>query len=146
MPSPPSDQWGMPDAWLLAAIAIARLDPAGDGATLAEVLSAAEGINHAAPTRGETELAIRRLLGAGLIVVDDTADHFWLTEAGQQVRRRWRHGLFGWIDALPPALRRHGPPQPAEWSLPPGAYEQAYEQAMQAYQKAAERLRAKRRS
>jgi hypothetical protein len=146
MPSPPSDQWGMPDAWLLAAIAIARLDPAGDGATLAEVLSAAEGINHATPTRGETELAIRRLLGAGLIVVDDTADHFWLTEAGQQVRRRWRHGLFGWIDALPPALRRHGPPQPAEWSLPPGAYEQAYEQAMQAYQKAAERLRAKRRS
>jgi hypothetical protein len=146
MPSPPSDQWGMPDAWLLAAIAIARLDPAGDGATLAEVLSAAEGINHATPTRGETELAIQRLLGAGLIVVDDTADHFWLTEAGQQVRRRWRHGLFGWIDALPPALRRHGPPQPAEWSLPPGAYEQAYEQAMQAYQKAAERLRAKRRS
>lgn len=146
MPSPPSDQWGMPDAWLLAAIAIARLDPTGDGATLAEVLSAAEGINHATPTRGETELAIRRLLGAGLIVVDDTADHFWLTEAGQQVRRRWRHGLFSWIDALPPALRRHGPPQPAAWSLPPGAYEQAYEQAMQAYQKAAERLRAKRRS
>jgi hypothetical protein len=74
--------------------------------------------------------------------VDDTADHFWLTEAGQQVRRRWRHGLFGWIDALPPALRRQGPLQPAEWSLPPGAYEQV----MQAYQKAAERLRAKRRS
>jgi hypothetical protein len=139
MSSPPSDQWGMPDAWLLAAIATARPDPAGDGATLAEVLSAAEGINHATPTREEAELAIRRLLGTGLIAVDDTADHFRLTEAGQQVRRRWRHGLFGWIDALPPALRRHGSPQPAEWSLPPDVYEQAIEQALQTWWKAAVR-------
>src|SRR5919198_3131291 len=134
MSSPASDQWGIADAWLLAAIASARPDPDGEGATLAEVLTVAEGINHATPTRDETELAIRRLLGSGLIAMDDTADHFRLTQAGQQVRRRWRHGLFGWIDALPPALRRHGPPQPAEWSLPPDAYEQAIEQAMQVYE------------
>jgi hypothetical protein len=139
MSSPPSDQWGMPDAWLLAAIATARPDPAGDGATLAEVLSAAEGINHAIPTQDETELAIRHLLGAGLIAVNETADHFRVTEAGQQVLRRWRHGGFGWIDALPPALRRLGPPQPAEWSLPPDAYEQAVEQALRALWSAAVR-------
>jgi hypothetical protein len=133
MSSPPSDRWDMADAWLLAAIASAPPDPAGDGATLVAVLTAAEGINHATPTRDETELAIRRLLGTGLIAVGNTADHFRLTEAGQQVRRRWRHGAFGWIDALPPALRRLGPPQLAEWSLPPSAYEQAIEQALQAW-------------
>ena len=42
MSSPPADQWGMPDAWLLAAISTARPDPDGAGATLAEVLSAAD--------------------------------------------------------------------------------------------------------
>jgi len=55
------------------------------------------------------------------------------------------HGQFGWIDALPPALRRLGPPRPAEWSLPPSADEQALEQARQADRKAAERGRAQRR-
>src|SRR5262245_34062215 len=146
MSSTPSDQWGMADAWLLAAISRARTDPAGDGATLTAVIVTAEGINHATPTREEAELAIRRLLGAGLIVVDSTASHFRVTDAAQRVLRRWRHGMFGWIDALPPGLRRLGPPQPAEWSLPPGAYEQAYEQAMRVYWEVAERLRAKRRS
>jgi hypothetical protein len=146
MSGPPTDQWSIADAWLLAAIAVSPADAAGGGATLAEVIGTTEMINHATPTREETELALRRLLGAGLIGVDDTAEHFWLTEAGQQVRGRWRHGLFGWIDALPPALRRLGPPRPAEWSLPPGAYERAYEQAMQAYREIARRLRAKRRS
>lgn len=144
MSSPPSDQasdqWDIADAWLLAAISKARPDPAGAGPTLAEVLSAAEWINHAIPTRDETELAIRRLLGAGLIAVDATADHLRVTEAGQQVLRRWRHGLFGWIDALPPALRRLGPPRPAEWPLPPDAYEPAVEQALQALWLAAIRV------
>lgn len=139
MPGPPSDQWAMSDAWLLAAISTARTDPAGGGATLAAVIVTAEGINHATPTRDEVELAIRQLLGAGLIVVDGTASHFRVTEAGQQVLRRWRHGAFGWIDALPPALRRLGPPRPAEWSLPPGAYERAHEQAEQVFRDLAKR-------
>jgi hypothetical protein len=148
MSSSPSDQWGMPDAWLLAAIRTARTDPAGDGASLVEVLSAADGINHAVPTRDETELAIQRLLGAGLIAVNETAGHLRVTEAGQQVLRRWRHGAFGWIDALPPALRRLGPPRPAEWSLPSDVYEQAIEQALQAYERErqARRKSTKRRS
>jgi hypothetical protein len=135
----------MADAWLLAAIASARTDPSGDGATFASVLMTAEGINHATPTRGETELAIRNLLGSGLIEVDDRAEHFRLTEPGEKVRSRWRHGMFGWIDALPPALRRHGPPQPAEWSLPAGAYEHAVEEAMQTLHEIARRHRPKRR-
>jgi hypothetical protein len=134
----------MADAWLLAAISSAPTDPSGDGATMASVLMTAEGINHATPTRGETELAIRNLLGSGLIEVDDRAEHFRLTEAGQKVRSRWRHGMFGWIDALPAALRRHGPPQPAEWSLAPGAYEHAVEEAMRALDEVARRHRPKR--
>jgi hypothetical protein len=145
MSSVPSTEWGMADAWLLAAISSARTDPSGDGATLASVLLTADGINHATPTRGETELAIRNLLGSGLIVVEGSAEHFRLTEAGQKVRSRWRHGMFGWIDALPPALRRHGPPEPAEWSLSPGAYEHAVEEAMQTIREVARRHRPKRR-
>ena len=145
MSSVPSTEWGMADAWLLAAISSARADPGGAGATLASVLMTAEGINHAVPTRGETELAIRNLLGSGLIQVDDRAEHFRLTEAGQKVRSRWRHGMFGWIDALPPALRRLGPPQPAEWSLAPGAYEHAIEEANQTLNEVAARHRRKRR-
>jgi hypothetical protein len=145
MSEPGSDRWDVSDAWLLASIAIAPTEHE-DGATLAAVLMTAEGINHATSTPGETELAIRRLLGAGLIVVDQSADHFRLTEAGQQVRSRWRHGAFGWIEALPPALRRHGSPVAAEWSLAPGAYEQAYRQAMQVYENLAKRSRPRRRS
>ena len=128
-----TDQWHISDAWLLAAISRARPDPASGGASLAEVLIVAEGINHATPTRDETELALRCLLGTGLIAVD-AAYHFRVTEAGEQVLLRWRHGQFGWIDALPPALRRIGPPQRAEWSLPPGAYDEAVEQARLRYQ------------
>ncbi len=145
MSSVPSTEWGMADAWLLAAIASARADPGSAGATLASGLMTAEGINHAVPTRGETELAIRNLLGSGLIEVDARAKHFRLTEAGQKVRSRWRHGMFGWIEALPPALRRLGPPQPAEWSLPRGAYEHAIEEAKRTLHEVVARHRRKRR-
>ena len=125
MPAPDPDQWDISDAWLLAAIAIAPASEAGEGASLRAVISAADGINHAIPSESEVELALRRLMGAGLILVDDGAERITLTGAGWQVRGRWRQGLFGWMEALPPALRRHGTPRAAQWSLPPGAYENA---------------------
>jgi hypothetical protein len=145
MSGSPPEEWGMPDAWVFAAIASA--DPAEVGATLAEVIGAADGINHAILTKDEIELAVRHLLGAGLIEVDGTADRFWLAEAGQQLRGRWRGGLFSWMEVFPPALRRLGPPRPTEWSLPPGAYEQAtqaYHAAMRPHLKAAKRRSVKR--
>jgi len=39
-----------------------------------------------------------------------------------------RRGLFGWIDAIPPALRRIGEPRGAAWSLPAGAFDHATRQ------------------
>ena len=119
------DQWDIVDAWLLAAIAIAPASAAGDGASLRAVISAADGINHAIPSESEVELTLRRLIGARLISVDAAAECITLTEAGRQVRGRWRLGLFGWMEALPPALRRHGAPEDAQWSLPAGAYDNA---------------------
>ncbi len=50
---------------------------------------------------------------------------YWPTEAGANLRRRWRHGAFGWIDAIPPGLRRLGEPQDSDWLLPAGVFEAA---------------------
>jgi hypothetical protein len=36
-----------------------------------------------------------------------------------------RRGLFGWIEAIPPALSRLGPPKDGEWTLAPGVFERA---------------------
>jgi hypothetical protein len=64
------DEWTITDAWLLAAIAQAATEPAGEGATLTALVGTADMINHAIPGAGEVELAIQRLLGADLISVD----------------------------------------------------------------------------
>jgi hypothetical protein len=128
------DEWTITDAWLLAAHAAPK--PAGEGATLAAVIGTADMINHAIPGAGEVEVAIQRLLGAGLISVDSATERFKLTVAGEQLVRRWRHGLFGWIKALPPALRQYGPPRPVPWSLPPGSHGKA----LRAYLKDTKRL------
>jgi len=65
------------------------------------------------------------LLGAGLIGADAEADRYWLTDAGANIRERWRHGAFGWIEAIPPQLHRLGEPHEMDWSLPEGRFDQA---------------------
>jgi hypothetical protein len=42
-----------------------------------------------------------------------------------------RGGLFSWIEALPPALRRLGEPQDAAWSLPAEAFDRAVQEHQQ---------------
>src|ERR1700730_8340177 len=93
--------------------------------TLVELIAIADGINHAVPTESEFTKAVGRLLSAGLIGADSAADHYWPTEAGTLLRQRWRHGLFGWINVIPPQLQRLGEPQDADWPLPSGAFEGA---------------------
>jgi hypothetical protein len=114
--------WTGSDAWVFAAIANDR-PPATH--TLSELVGIADGINHAVLTEAEFTKAIGRLLAAGLIGADADADRYWPTEAGANIRERWRHGAFGWISAIPPQLRRLGQPHDTDWSLPEGRFDQA---------------------
>lgn len=114
--------WTMSDAWVFATIANDR-PPASH--TLTELIAIADGINHCVLTEEEFSRAVGRLLSAGLIEVDSGADRYWPTQAGARIREPWRHGLFGWIEAIPPQLRRLGEPPPTAWSLPHGTFDQA---------------------
>jgi hypothetical protein len=114
--------WAMSDAWVFAAIANDR-PPTPH--TLIELIAIADGINHNVVTEAEFTQAFGRLLSAGLIGADPEADRYWPTEAGAKIRDRWRHGLFGWINAIPPQLQRLGEPQDTAWSLPEGIFDQA---------------------
>jgi hypothetical protein len=70
------------------------------------------------------------LVAAGLIGADANADRYWHTDAGRTLyrQRMKRHGLFGWVAAIPPALRRLGEPQGSPWSLPRCAFDRAIKQ------------------
>jgi hypothetical protein len=114
--------WTGSDAWVFAAIAN-DLPPATH--TLTELIAIADGINHAVLAEAEFTRAIGRLLAAGLIGADPEADRYWPTEAGANIRERWRHGAFGWIDAIPPQLQRLGEPRDTNWSLPEGMFDRA---------------------
>jgi hypothetical protein len=118
-------QWVMSDAWVFASIEGVGPD---DGSTLAQVVAKADLINHAILTEAEFIQAVGRLVAAGLIGAE--ADRYWLTEAGRALYRQGmkRRGLFGWIDGIPPALRRLGEPQDNAWSLPPGVFDRAIEE------------------
>jgi len=119
-----AEQWLVSDAWVFSSI---EGTGPGDGYTLTQIIAKADGINHAILTEGEFTRAVPRLLAAGLIGVQADADRYWQTEAGRAVyrQRMKRRGLFGWIDAIPPALRRFGEPEDSAWSLPAGTFERA---------------------
>jgi hypothetical protein len=114
----------MSDAWVFAAIEGRNAD---DGYTLTQVIAKGDGINHAIMTEEEFTRAVPRLINAGLVGADLVADRYWHTAAGGDlyVRRMKRRGLFGWIEAIPPALSRLGPPKDGEWTLAPGVFERA---------------------
>jgi hypothetical protein len=134
-------EWSTADAWVFASIEGTGPD---DGYTLRQIIVKAEGINHAGLLESEFSQAVPRLVAAGLIGADAQADRYWHTEAGQELyqRRMKRHGLFGWMEAIPPALRRLGAPQDAIWSLPDGVFDRATREASESYKK----LRSTRRS
>jgi len=117
-------QWTFADAWVFASIEGTSRD---NGCRLVDIIARADGINHALLSEAEFTRAVPRLVAAGLIGTDAVADRYWHTDAGRALyqRRMRRHGLFGWMDAIPPALRGLGAPQDGAWSLPAGAFARA---------------------
>jgi hypothetical protein len=116
--------WTMTDAWLFAAIA--HDQPAVH--KLTEIIAIADGINHDVPSEEEFTKSVGRLIAAGLIGADARRDRYWSTDAGAELRKRWKHGAFGWIAAIPPQLDRVGEPQDGAWSLPAGAFRSALDE------------------
>jgi hypothetical protein len=87
-------------------------------------------INHAILTEAEFTQAVPRLLSAGPIGARPEADRYWHTEAGRALyrQRMKRCGLFGWIEAIPPALRWLGELQDTAWSLLAGVFDHAVQE------------------
>jgi len=112
--------WTSNDAWVLAAIAMRP-----QAKTLAELIATADAINHSVFNEAEFCQSIGRLLPAGLIGVDHQADRYWPTPEGTAIRKRWRHGMFTWADAIAPQLERLGQPLNTPWSLPAGNFDRA---------------------
>ncbi|RJL35824.1 hypothetical protein [Bailinhaonella thermotolerans] len=117
-------QWDVSDAWVFAAITGTGPE---DGCSLTQIIATADGVNHAILTEREFTRAVPRLIAAGLVGADPGVGRYWHTEAGRALyrRRMRRRGAFGWIDALPPALRALGEPRDGPWPLPPGAFDRA---------------------
>ncbi|MEU4604890.1 hypothetical protein AB0F43_18065 [Kribbella sp. NPDC023972] len=120
-------QWMLSDAWVFSSVEGTGPD---DGSTLVRVIANADLINHAVLTEAEFLQAVARLVAAGLIGAEAEADRYWCTDAGRALYQQGmkRRGLFGWIDAIPPALNRLGEPQDKAWSLPLGAFDRAIEE------------------
>ncbi|MCO8277361.1 hypothetical protein M1L60_42970 [Actinoplanes sp. TRM 88003] len=130
--------WQWNDAWIFVSAVIAeRLerDRAQHaalpmvGASLADLLAAADFLHHAVPSRAELEESVRRLAGAGLLVVED--DLVEVAPAGEQLwRGRPFSGLSSAVMTLQTQLNRGaGEPGDADWTLD----EQTYALAMREY-------------
>jgi hypothetical protein len=111
--------WLWSDAWVLAAIMMVDDE---DGSPLADVVAAADAVNHAILLGSELEPAVRRLLGAGLIGTQQR--RFFLTDAGRAMKAAKRGGLLGQVGYLLRALQRL-PVSEHEWQLLPGELRQA---------------------
>jgi len=129
--------WHWNDAWIFVSAVIAeRLErdramhaalPV-TGASLADVLAAADFLNHSLPTREELEDGVRRLAGAGLLTVDD--DLVQVAPAGEQLwRTRPFSGLSSAVVTLQTQLNRASVPGDADWRLD----EQTYAAAVREY-------------
>jgi len=125
--------WVWSDAWVLAAI-MGSADK-DTYCSLADVVSAGDGINHAILMDVEVERAVRRLLGVGLICTRQR--QFSLTESGQALADSRRGGLMGQVDHLWKALRRK-PASEQPWDLQPGELDAA----SQAWHREAGRIKA----
>ncbi|WP_189076998.1 hypothetical protein [Mangrovihabitans endophyticus] len=132
-------RWQWNDAWIFVSAVIAeRLErdramhaalPV-TGASLADLLAAADFLNHSIPDRAELEDSMRKLVGAGLLEVDD--DFVEVAPAGEQLwRTRPFSGLSSAVLTLQTQLNRFGEPtdptDPAgpggpDWSLDEETY------------------------
>lgn len=129
--------WHWNDAWIFVSTVIAeRLErdralhaalPV-TGASLADVLAAADFLHHSVPSRVELQEAVRRLAGAGLITVDD--DLVEVAPTGEQLwRTRPFSGLSSAVVTIQSQLNRSTAPGTTEWALD----EQTYNAAVREY-------------
>ena len=129
--------WHWNDAWIFVSSVIAeRLErdramhaalPV-TGASLADVLAAADFLHHSVPSRAELEESVRRLAGAGLLTVDD--DLVEVAPAGEQLwRTRPFSGLSSAVVTLQTQLNRASQPGESDWKLD----EQTYAAAVREY-------------
>ncbi|MGB2569586.1 hypothetical protein ACPFP2_14200 [Micromonospora citrea] len=119
--------WRWTDAWIFVSLVIAsgagRHRRAADsrrpeGVRLADVISTADHLNQAIPDRDDVETAVRRLVGAGLVIVSD--GWFRITPDGERLwRTRPSAGVGTTVDTVQGVLvRRHTAPGDADWHLP----------------------------
>ncbi|MEH1169407.1 hypothetical protein V6V47_28905 [Micromonospora sp. CPCC 205539] len=117
--------WRRTDAWIFVSLVIASGDGRHrraaasrrpEGVRLTDVLSTADHLNRAIPQRHEVEIAVRRLVGAGLVSVAD--GWFRITDEGERLwRSRPSAGLATTVDTVQGVLGRRHAPGSAEWSL-----------------------------
>jgi hypothetical protein len=125
--------WQWNDAWIFVSAVIAerlerdRATHAAlpiTGASLADLLAAADFLHHAVPTRQELQDSVRRLVGAGLIAVED--DLVEVLPAGEQLwRTRPFSGLSSAVMTLQTQLNRVSTPGVSDWVLDEPAYNSA---------------------
>ncbi len=129
--------WHRNDAWIFVSAVIAeRLErdralhaalPV-TGASLADVLAAADFLHQTVPSREELEESLRRLVGAGLLTIDD--DLVMVAPAGEQLwRTRPFSGLSSAVLTLQTQLNRSSRPGYSDWRLD----EQTYATAVREY-------------
>ena len=117
--------WHWNDAWIFVSAVIAeRLErdramhaalPV-TGASLADLLAAADFLHHSIPSRSELEDSVRRLAGAGLLIVDD--DMVEVAPTGEQLwRTRPFSGLSSAVVTLQTQLNRAATPGESDWKL-----------------------------
>lgn len=129
--------WRWNDAWIFVSSVIAerlerdRAQHAAlpvTGASLADVLAAADFLHHSVPSRAELQESMRRLVGAGLLTVDD--DLVDVAPAGEQLwRTRPFSGLSSAVVTMQTQLNRASEPGDADWILD----EQTYAAAVREY-------------
>jgi hypothetical protein len=98
--------WAWNDAWILTATCLARKR---GGATLAEVIAAADVINHAIPTAGQLSRAFSRLVDCGIVQVKN--DRYLLPPNWQRAVRKalqGKGGLFSNVDKCLKWLKKTG--------------------------------------
>jgi hypothetical protein len=89
-------EWSWNDAWILTATSLVHKK---GGATLAEIMGAADLVNHAIPTAGELSHAFSRLVDCGIVQVRN--DRYLLPRNRQRALKKvveGRGGLFSMVD------------------------------------------------
>ena len=93
-------QWTWNDAWILTATSLVHKR---GGATLAEIIAAADVINHEIPTAGELSLAFSRLVVCGIVEVRN--DRYLLARNRSRAVRKALEGKGGLISYVDKCLK-----------------------------------------